>query len=147
MPLLSKGFCEAVGKIGQGKRHFVRAPGLIREKLAAMKGSTIALNIVVMNLEKLLELFCLFCNLALSFSLSLISKKAQFVYLSTRCCSAWRSVASSIKLSSLAAWPRIPFLRKTCLILLERGNEGSAAPTWWGSSQGRLKVCPGSSWR
>jgi IS5 family transposase len=47
------------GKIGQGKRHF--GLGLIREKLPATQGSTIALNNLVMNLEKLLELlFALF---------------------------------------------------------------------------------------
>jgi hypothetical protein len=42
------------GKIGQGKRRF--GLGLIREKLAVTQGSTIALNVLVMNLEKLLEL-------------------------------------------------------------------------------------------
>jgi hypothetical protein len=42
------------GKFGQGKRRF--ALGLIREKLALTQGSTIAMNILVMNLEKLLEL-------------------------------------------------------------------------------------------
>ena len=47
------------GKIGQGKRRF--GLGLIREKLASTEGSTIALNVLVMNLEKLLELlFVLF---------------------------------------------------------------------------------------
>lgn len=42
------------GKIGQGKRHYGLA--LIREKLAITQGLTIALNVLVMNLEKLLEL-------------------------------------------------------------------------------------------
>jgi hypothetical protein len=42
------------GKIGQGKRRF--GLGLIREKLPTTQGSTIALNVLVMNLEKLLEL-------------------------------------------------------------------------------------------
>ena len=42
------------GKIGQGKRRF--GLGLIREKLAITQGSMIALNVLVMNLEKLLEL-------------------------------------------------------------------------------------------
>lgn len=42
------------GKIGQGKRRF--GLGLIREKLAVTQSSTIALNVLVMNLEKLLEL-------------------------------------------------------------------------------------------
>ena len=47
------------GKFGQGKRRF--GLGLIREKLALTQGSTIAMNILVMNLEKLLELlFVLF---------------------------------------------------------------------------------------
>ena len=56
------------GKIGQGKRRF--GLGLIREKLPATQGSTIALNILVMNLEKLLELlFVLFdCWLAILLS-------------------------------------------------------------------------------
>jgi hypothetical protein len=42
------------GKFGQGKRRF--GSGLIREKLALTQGSTIAMNILVMNLEKLLGL-------------------------------------------------------------------------------------------
>jgi IS5 family transposase len=42
------------GKIGQGKRRF--GLGLIREKLAITQRSTIALTVLVMNLEKLLEL-------------------------------------------------------------------------------------------
>jgi IS5 family transposase len=46
------------GKIGQGKRRF--GLGLIREKLPATQGSTIALNVLVMNLEKLLELLFVF---------------------------------------------------------------------------------------
>jgi IS5 family transposase len=47
------------GKIGQGTRRF--GLGLVREKLAATQGSPIALNVLVMNLEKLLELlFVLF---------------------------------------------------------------------------------------
>ncbi len=50
------------GKIGQGKRRF--GLGLIREKLAVTQGSTIALNVLVMNIEKLLELlFVLFTAL------------------------------------------------------------------------------------
>jgi hypothetical protein len=50
------------GKIGQGKRRFGLA--LICEKLAVTQGSTIALNVLVMNREKLLELFCPFYSLA-----------------------------------------------------------------------------------
>jgi len=46
------------GKIGQGKRRF--GLGLIREKLPATQGSTIALNVLVMNMEKLLELLFVF---------------------------------------------------------------------------------------
>ena len=46
------------GKIGQGKLRF--GLGLIREKLPATQGSTIALNVLVMNLEKLLELLFVF---------------------------------------------------------------------------------------
>jgi hypothetical protein len=56
--VVAEGFCEAVGKIGQGKRRF--GLGLIREKLPATQGSTIALNVLVMNLEKLLELLFVF---------------------------------------------------------------------------------------
>jgi hypothetical protein len=46
------------GKIGQGKRRY--GLGLIREKLPATQGSSIAMNVLVMNLQKLLELLCLF---------------------------------------------------------------------------------------
>jgi len=47
------------GKIGEGKRRY--GLGLIREKLALTQGSTIAINVLVMNLQKLLELlFVLF---------------------------------------------------------------------------------------
>jgi hypothetical protein len=35
--------------------------GLIREKLAITQGTTIALNVLVMNLEKLLELLFVLC--------------------------------------------------------------------------------------
>jgi hypothetical protein len=49
------------GKIGQGKRRY--GLGLIREKLAVTQGSTIAINVLVMNLQKLLELlFVLFSH-------------------------------------------------------------------------------------
>ncbi len=41
------------GKIGQGKSRL--GLGLIREKLAVTQGSTIALTVLVMNLEKPLE--------------------------------------------------------------------------------------------
>jgi transposase len=46
------------GKIGQGKRRY--GLGLIREKLPATQGSSIAMNILVMNLQKLLELLFVF---------------------------------------------------------------------------------------
>lgn len=46
------------GKIGQGKRRY--GLGLIREKLPATQGSSIAMNVLVMNLQKLLELLGLF---------------------------------------------------------------------------------------
>jgi IS5 family transposase len=47
------------GQKGQGKRRY--GLGLIREKLLATQGSTIAINVLVMNLQKLLELlFVLF---------------------------------------------------------------------------------------
>jgi hypothetical protein len=46
------------GKIGQGKRRY--GLGLILEKLAATQGSSIAMNILVMNLQKLLELLFAF---------------------------------------------------------------------------------------
>jgi hypothetical protein len=44
------------GKIGQGKRRF--GLGLIHEKLAVTQGSASALTVLVMNLQKLLELLC-----------------------------------------------------------------------------------------
>lgn len=46
------------GKIGQGKRRY--GLGLIREKLAATQGSSIAVNILFMNLQKLLKLLVVF---------------------------------------------------------------------------------------
>jgi hypothetical protein len=53
------------GKIGQGKRRF--GLGLIREKLAITQGATIAMNELVMNLEKLLELLFIFFAALLCF--------------------------------------------------------------------------------
>jgi hypothetical protein len=54
------------GKIGQGKRWF--GLGLIREKLPETQDSSIAMNVLVMNLQKLLRLlfvlFVHFCALA-----------------------------------------------------------------------------------
>lgn len=52
---------DVEGKIGQGKRRF--GLGLIREKLAITQGSMIALNVLVMNLDKLLELLFVFYGL------------------------------------------------------------------------------------
>lgn len=46
------------GRIGQGKRRF--GLGLIRERLSVTQGSSTALNVLVMNLEKLLELLLSF---------------------------------------------------------------------------------------
>ena len=46
------------GKIGQGKRRY--GLSLIREKLLTTQGSSIAMNILVMNLQKLLELLFVF---------------------------------------------------------------------------------------
>jgi len=46
--------------IGQGKRRF--GLGLIHEKLAVTQGSTIGLNVLVMNLEKLLEVLFVLCT-------------------------------------------------------------------------------------
>ena len=57
------------GKIGQGKRRF--GLGLIREKLAATQGSAIAMAILAMNLEKLLQLLFVL----ISFWLQILSKQ------------------------------------------------------------------------
>jgi len=46
------------GKIGQGKRRY--GLSLILEKLPVTQGSSIAMNILVMNLQKLLELLFIF---------------------------------------------------------------------------------------
>ena len=51
--------------------------GLIREKLAVTQGSTIALNVLVMNLEKLLEL--LFVFFAALLRLLLVKESGQSV--------------------------------------------------------------------
>ena len=67
------------GKIGQGKRHF--GLGLIREKLAITQGSMIALNVLVMNLEKLLELLFVFFTALLR--LLLVNENGQSVRLLT----------------------------------------------------------------
>lgn len=58
------------GKIGQGKRRFGLA--LFREKLSIIQGSTIGLSVLVMNLEKLLDLLfvLLGCWLQLLMALS-----------------------------------------------------------------------------
>jgi hypothetical protein len=68
------------GKIGQGKRRF--GLGLIREKLPATQGSTIALNVLVMNLEKLLELlFVLFTSWLYLLLRNQPGKGSRFVHL------------------------------------------------------------------
>ncbi len=47
------------GKIGQGKRQF--SLGLLREKVPVTQDSTVAMNVLVMSLQKLLKLlFVLF---------------------------------------------------------------------------------------
>ena len=56
--VVAEGFCAAVGKIGQGKRRYGLA--LILEKLPVTQGASIAMNILVMNLQKLLELLFIF---------------------------------------------------------------------------------------
>lgn len=63
------------GKIGQGKRRF--GLGLIRDKRSATPGSTIALNVLVMNLEKLPEL--LFVLFATFLRLLLVNENGQSV--------------------------------------------------------------------
>jgi hypothetical protein len=71
------------GKIGERKRRF--GLGLIREKLPATQGSTIAMNVLVMNLEKLLELLFVLYAFWLHLLLSnQPSKGSRFVCLSTQ---------------------------------------------------------------
>ena len=71
------------GKIGQGKRRF--GLGLIREKLAVTQGATIALNVLVMNLEKLLELlFVIFVSWLQFLLCNQPGKGSRFVGLSTQ---------------------------------------------------------------
>ena len=71
------------GKIGQCKRRF--GLGLIREKLAVTQGATIALNVLVMNLEKLLELlFVLFASWLHLLLRNQPGKRSRFVCLSTQ---------------------------------------------------------------
>ena len=59
------------GKIGQGKRRF--GLDLIREKLATTQGSAIASNVLVMNIDKLLELVFVFLACWLQLFLPLIA--------------------------------------------------------------------------
>ena len=61
------------GKIGECKRRY--GLGLIREKLIATQGSSIAMNILVMNLQKLLRL--LFVFIALCWQLLIATTKTQ----------------------------------------------------------------------
>ena len=75
------------GKIGQGKRRF--GLGLIREKLPATQGSTIALNVLGMNLEKLLELlFVLFASWLYLVLSNQAGKESRLACLSTQLSSA-----------------------------------------------------------
>ena len=70
-------------KICQAKRRF--GLGLIREKLAVTQGATIALNVLVMNLEKLLELlFILFASWLHLLLRGQPGKRSRFVCLSTQ---------------------------------------------------------------
>ena len=61
------------GKIGECKRRY--GLGLIREKLIATQGSSIAMNILVMNLQKLLRL--LFVFIALCWQILIATAKTQ----------------------------------------------------------------------
>ena len=61
------------GKIGECKRRY--GLGLIREKLRATQGSSIAMNILVMNLQKLLRL--LFVFIALCWQILIATAKTQ----------------------------------------------------------------------
>jgi IS5 family transposase len=71
------------GKIRQGKRRF--GLGLIREKPAVTQGSTIALNVLVINHEKLLEpLFVLFATWLQFLLCNQPGKGSRFVSLSTQ---------------------------------------------------------------
>jgi transposase, IS5 family len=71
------------GKIGQAKRRF--GLGLIREKLAVTQGSTIAMNVLMMNLEKLLELlFVLFAYWIQLLLWNEPKKDLRFAHLSTQ---------------------------------------------------------------
>ena len=54
--VVAEGFCAAVGKIGQGKRRYGLA--LILEKLPVTQGASIAMNILVMNLQNALRAVC-----------------------------------------------------------------------------------------
>ena len=61
------------GKIGECKRHY--GLGLIREKLIETQGSSIAMNILVMNLQKLLQL--LFAFIGLCWQILIATAKSQ----------------------------------------------------------------------
>ena len=61
------------GKIGECKRRY--GLGLIREKLIATQGSSIAMNILVMNLQKLLQL--LFAFIGLCWQILIATAKTQ----------------------------------------------------------------------
>ncbi len=58
------------GKIGHGKRRF--GLGLIREKLPETQDSTIAMNVLVMNLQKLLKFLFVFLRTGYSFCLAMV---------------------------------------------------------------------------
>jgi IS5 family transposase len=66
---------DVEGKIGQGERRV--GLGLIREKLAVTQDSTIVLNVLVMNPEKLLALLFVFTSALLH--ILLVNKGGQSV--------------------------------------------------------------------
>jgi hypothetical protein len=75
------------GKFGQGKRRF--GLDLVREKLIETSGCTIAMNLLVMNLEKLLELLFVFIAGLYWFMMATIaSERGATVLNSSRPCNA-----------------------------------------------------------
>jgi hypothetical protein len=75
--VVAEGICVAVGKIGEAKSRY--GLGLIREKLAVTQGSTIAINVLVMNLQKLLEfLFALFAYWLKLIVSNILGERARF---------------------------------------------------------------------
>ena len=99
------------GKIGQGKRRF--GQGLIREKLPATMDSSITLNFLVMNLEKLLELlFVLFTSWLYLLLGNQPPKESRLVCLSAQPSRREWTGSNSGEFGSFVDWPRALFLRK-----------------------------------